>query len=137
MPRRGAGRGDTRSRERRRLRTELNRHAVTRVRSAAIVPASRGARYGIAESPTGAMLPATVSDSRPIVVLMAEIPPGLRDAIGVPAMGERRKCYSLHTMSCRTKEAGIGLDRRTGDFFRVVFSLRRGRPQSTWRPGVS
>src|SRR4029450_9216457 len=129
MPRRGAGRGDTRSRERRRFRTELNKHTVARVRSAAIVPASRGARYDIAERPTGAMLPATVSDSRPIVALMAEIPPGLHEAIGVPALSAGRKCYSLHPMSCPTNVAGIGLDRRTGDFFRVDFSLRRGQPR--------
>lgn len=91
-----------------------------------MVATSSGVRNGIAENPTGTTPPKMPSASKPIEVLKPEIPPVLTEAIGVPTKRAEEKCYSIRTMSCRVRVAGIGLDSRTSKFFRIDPSPRTG-----------
>jgi hypothetical protein len=91
-----------------------------------MVATSSGAKNGIPENPTGATAPTMPSASKPIEVLKAEIPPVIGEAIGVPTKRAEEKCYSIRTMSCRIHVAGIGLDSRTCNFFRIDPSPRTG-----------
>ena len=99
---------------------------VRRTKKAAMVATSSGMRNGIAENPTGTTTTTMLSANKPIEVLKAEIPPAIGEAIGVPTKRTEGKCYSIRTMSCRVRVAGIGLDSRTCNFFRIDPSPRTG-----------
>ena len=106
------------------FKTEISSPSARRMEKAAMVPTNSDVKYGITENPTGKTLPTTPRVIKPIAVLNVGIPPEGPYAIQVPVLGPGGKCYPIDTMSCRMRVAGIGLDSRAGNFFRIDLSFR-------------